>query len=108
MNADQLIELAKNFGWAVVLGVFLIVALASWLGKVWASRILEKDRGKYEAEIERLRQSGASVVERLRTQGERDLFVHRLQFEKEFEIYNQLWKPMLLKLTEFSRVLMQT
>ena len=30
----------------------LIMGLSSWLGKVWASRILEKDKLKYQSELE--------------------------------------------------------
>src|SRR2546429_226086 len=33
----------------------IVWALSSWLGKVWASRILEQDRVKYAREIEQLK-----------------------------------------------------
>ncbi len=33
-------------------GAALIWGLSSWLGKVWASRILQKDKRKYRAELE--------------------------------------------------------
>lgn len=36
-------------------GALLVAAFSSWLGKVWASRILEKDRAKYQSEIEILK-----------------------------------------------------
>jgi hypothetical protein len=65
-----------------------IVGLSAWLGRVWANRILEKDRARYRTQME-------SLLEDLRTRESKELFVHRLQFEKEFEIYKQLWTGVL-------------
>ena len=62
----------------------IIFGLSSWLGKVWAERIMQKDRLKYETEMEMLLQG-------LRTNDSKMLYVHKLQFEKEFEIYKELW-----------------
>ena len=44
----------------VVLGSFggaaaIIFWLSSWLGKVWANRILEQDKPKYEKELEAIK-----------------------------------------------------
>jgi hypothetical protein len=36
-------------------GGAIVIGLSSWLGKVWASRILEQDRKKYTIEIEELK-----------------------------------------------------
>jgi hypothetical protein len=36
-------------------GGVLVFALSSWLSKVWAARILEQDRKRYNAEIEELK-----------------------------------------------------
>lgn len=50
-------------------GGAIVFALSNWLGKVWANRILEADRAKYQLEIERLsRYSG-----------------------HQFELYNDIW-----------------
>lgn len=70
------------------IGVPTIVGLSAWLGKVWANRILEKDRTRYQTQME-------SLLQDLRTRESKELFVHRLQFEKEFEIYRQLWTAVL-------------
>ena len=73
-------ELLKGTG-----AVAIIAALSAWLSKVWANRILQKDRIKYETQMN-------TLLEGLRTQSGKALFVHRLQFEKEFEVYLGLWK----------------
>jgi len=64
----------------------IIVALSTWLGKVWASRILEKDRLKYESELEQIKN-------RLNSKRDRSQFVFSLYFEGQFKIYNDLWAP---------------
>ncbi len=70
------------------IAVPIVVGLSTWLGKVWANRILEKDRIRYQTQME-------SLLEDLRTRESKELLVHRLQFEKEFEIYRQLWTAVL-------------
>ncbi|MBU0719578.1 MAG: hypothetical protein KJ749_15145 [Planctomycetes bacterium] len=62
--------------------------MSAWLGKVLANRILEKDRLRYQGQME-------TLLDELRTRSSKELFVHRLQFEKEFEVYVHLWKEML-------------
>ncbi|MCP3959878.1 MAG: hypothetical protein GY719_18695 [bacterium] len=64
-------------------GGVIVFALSSWLGRVWASRILEQDRAKYQEELERVRGDR-----------ERSVFVHRIQFEAEFRGYQEVWKTL--------------
>ncbi len=67
----------------------IIISLSSWLGKVWANRILEQDKAKYKIQVD-------TLLEDLRTKENKELFVHQLQFEKEFEVYKQLWEKVLV------------
>lgn len=53
--------------------------LAAWLGKVWANRISYRESKKNEAEIEKLK---------TKLQVRQNVF--KIQFEKEFEIYQTL------------------
>lgn len=62
----------------------VVVGLAAWFGKVWAGRILEKDRAKYQTSME-------TLLADLRTTNTKELLVHQLQFQKEFEVYKELW-----------------
>jgi hypothetical protein len=74
--------------WVIYISGFttapVVVGLAAWLGKVWAGRILEKDRAKYQASME-------TLLADLRTTNTKELLVHQLQFQKEFEVYKELW-----------------
>jgi len=36
-------------------GALIVAAFSTWLGKVWASRILEKDKLKYQGEMEKIK-----------------------------------------------------
>lgn len=69
--------------------VGIIGALAAWLGRVWARRILEKDRVRYQTQME-------SLLVEMRTSSHKEVFVHRLQFEKEFAVYSELWRELLV------------
>jgi len=64
-------------------GALLMFALSSWLGKVWAKRILESDRAKYATDIERVKSDLERSTRQLQGEIEKTLFVHRLQFETE-------------------------
>lgn len=76
-------ELVSGASAAAVVG-----PLAVWLGKVWAARILDKDRVRYQTQME-------TVLQELRTGSSKELYVHQLQFEKEFQVYLELWKEAL-------------
>jgi len=94
-NATELLKLTAAFGASVGVAALILRALSGWLGKVWANRILEQDRARYAKEIEEFRQKGQAVLERLRTRSERELLIHRVQFEKEFEVYVKLWSGLV-------------
>ena len=81
----------------------LLFFLSSWLGKVWASRILEQDKQKYARELESLRRSFQHDLETLKAQleatnrklqGEVDrvVFVSRARFEAEFGALMRIWE----------------
>lgn len=66
----------------------IIIGLSSWLGKVWANRILEQDRFRYQSEIEKLRNE-------LTSQREKGNFAFSMYFEGQFKIYNDLWVSLV-------------
>ena len=72
----------------------IIIALSSWLGKVWAERILQSDRIKYQTEIEKLRADLASTQQRLKSELDKTVHVHRVQFETEFRALSVIWEKM--------------
>jgi len=62
----------------------IIVGLSTWLGKVWANRIFEKDKLRYTSELEKVKND-------LKRETEKHNFVFSLYFEGQFKLYNDLW-----------------
>ena len=60
-------------------GGFIVAGLSSWLGKVWANRLMAEEKAKYEKELERLAK-----------QLERKNYVSKVRFDAEFAIYREL------------------
>jgi hypothetical protein len=52
ITADQITTICISIVTGLGGGAVLIWALSSWLGKVWANRLLEKDRLRYNRELE--------------------------------------------------------
>jgi hypothetical protein len=88
--------------WSVALAVLaslgggglIVASLSSWLGNVWASRILEKDRAKYATEIERLKADLDRATRQFQGEIEKTLFVTKTHFETEFQILREIWQEV--------------
>ncbi len=66
----------------------VIVAISSWLGKVWANRIFEQDKLKYTTELE-------NIKNQLLIENQKQQFMFTLYFEGQFKIYNDLWIALI-------------
>ncbi|MBI3650850.1 MAG: hypothetical protein HY231_07345 [Acidobacteria bacterium] len=53
-------------------GGAIVIAFSSYLGKIWADRILEADKAKYQSELEKVKRYS----------------------EKQFYFYNELWSAL--------------
>ena len=60
-------------------GGAIIAGLSSWLGKVWADRLMAKETAKFREDLERLTK-----------QLERKNYVSKVRFDAEFAIYREL------------------
>ena len=68
-------------------GAVIVFAFSSWLGKVWAKRILEKEKHQYAAELERIKTE-------LKLQLEITKSVTLRYSENQFSRYNELWMAL--------------
>jgi len=73
-------------------GTAILFALSSWLGKVWAERILEADRAKYSLMVERSKSHFDRVTRQLQAGLEHRVSVSRVQFDVEFAALREIWK----------------
>lgn len=73
----------------------VIVALAKWFGDFLSHRLLDSYNNKHEKELEELKGKYANELEETKTELEKA----KLQFvrysEKQFELYNDLWRVLL-------------
>ncbi len=84
MNTEEVFTISAAILGSVGGAAAIIFGLSSWLGKVWANRILEKDKLKYTTELEKIKTElqGASQKQNL---------IFSLYFEGQFKLYNDLW-----------------
>ena len=66
---------------SVGVGGAIVAGLSSWLGKVWADRLMAKETAKFREDLERLTK-----------QLERKNYVSKVRFDAEFAIYQELCK----------------
>lgn len=95
MAIIEYVKLAAAFFLSIGGASVVVVALAKWLGGFMSSRLLDSYNNKHETELENLKNKYANELEKTRT----DLEKAKLQFirysEKQFELYNDLWKVLL-------------
>ena len=73
-------EIATAILFSIGAGGAIVFAFSSWLGKVWANRILEKEKLEYSEML-------ANISQRLDFQ----LHSSKAVFDAEFQIYRELW-----------------
>ncbi len=77
MTLEETIKIASAILLSLGGGGIIVFALSSWLGKVWANRIMAEERSKYERELAELRakleKANEESLSKLRT----DLEIYR-------------------------------
>lgn len=76
-------------------GPVVIVALIGFLGAIQLHRAQERNRKLVEIELVQLRSQLNEANQKLQTSLDRGLHVHKLQFEREFHIYQEIWKTLV-------------
>lgn len=75
-------------------GGAIVLALSSWLGKVWANRILEKEKKEHQLEIENYKSQLSISLNKINSINERALHISKAQYDKEFDIYQDIWEKL--------------
>jgi len=75
-------------------GPVAVMGLSRWLGDVWLGRLMEKEKARYNREIEQLKAGFAQELERYKAQLDRYVFVTRAHFETELGAYKQLFEGL--------------
>ncbi|WP_059053644.1 hypothetical protein [Paenibacillus senegalimassiliensis] len=72
----------------------IIIAISSWLGRIWATHIQEKDRKNYQAELEKLKASYINDLEAKKRDYEKDKILFARYTEHQFKLYNDLYRSL--------------
>ncbi len=84
MNTTEIFQVSAAVISSVGGAAAIIFGLSTWLGKVWANRILEQDKLKYSSELEKIKN-------KLQSESEKQNLMFSLYFEGQFKLYNDLW-----------------
>ncbi len=68
----------------------LIVGLSTWLGKIWANRILSNEKNEFQKELEFYKTALQVEIVKVNHRNEKAMFVSKLQYEKEYNIYLEI------------------
>jgi hypothetical protein len=94
MSWDDAFKLASAIIAATGGGAVIILGFSSWLAKIWANRILESDRAKYQSQLEILKSDLSLNVERLKSDLLLNIEISKRFTEKQFYLYNDLWSSL--------------
>lgn len=72
----------------------IILGLSSWLGKVWANRILQDEIKKHTLEIEDFKGKLNKEIAVANSIIDKSTHVTKLQYDKEFSIYIEIWEKL--------------
>ncbi len=86
MTTTELLELSAAILASIGGGGAIILGMSSWLGKVWAERILNKEKSKYAEDLEAFRNKLTFATESHKIKLKKSEFI----FAKEFEAASTL------------------
>jgi hypothetical protein len=86
MNFDDVLKISASIIATLGGGSLIIFGLSSWLGKVWANRLMEKDKSKFLTDLENLKNGLVNETESYKIKLKKSEFL----FEKEFEAASEL------------------
>jgi hypothetical protein len=83
MNWNEAFKISTAVFFSVGSASVIIFGLSSWLGKVWAARLLQKEKNEHDKDIEKYK---------------KDLDLIKLKFKRyddfQFKLYNDLWESL--------------
>ncbi len=100
---EQIFEVAAAMLASLGGGTAILFGLSSWLGKVWANRILEKEKVEHNKEIEHYKSELSRELTRIGKIQDKELYISKAQYDNEYKIYQEIWGKMheCIKLTKF-------
>lgn len=91
---QEIFELAGAIITSIGGSAVIMLGLSSWLGKVWANRILEDEKKKHVLEIEDFKSKLSRDIAIANSIIDKSMHVTKLQYDKEFSIYLEIWEKL--------------
>jgi len=73
----------------------VIVGLSSYLGKIWANRLMDKERAALAKDLELYKQELNIELQKFRNRSDKASYVSKALYDKEFEIYLTMWDHLV-------------
>lgn len=74
----------------------IIIGLSSWIGKIWADKLMETQRKQNQKEIEKFKSELHKELELLKAKNEKMNYITKTQFDAEFKMYQELSEACFL------------
>ncbi len=87
MNSSEIYQLTYSIIGSVGCASVIILGLSSWLGKVWANRILEEEKSNYAKDLE-------IIKAQVQRESDKQRITFSMYFEGQFKFYNELWMSL--------------
>lgn len=84
-------EIVKLLGGTTI----VLAGLFGFIGKIWLSRIIERDKSELSLEIKKLEQEIITANKRLDAELQHSIFVSQVQFDKEYKVYGEAWANLV-------------
>lgn len=95
MEMIEYVKLVTAFIVSIGGSSVVIFALSKWFGNFLSTRLLDSYNNKHEKELEVIKTKYASELENTREELEKAKSMFLRYSEKQFELYNDLWKVLL-------------
>ncbi|MGR5370733.1 hypothetical protein [Photobacterium damselae] len=95
MTWDDTFQIITASLGAVGSSAIIILSLSSWLGKVWANRILEQDKFRYSQELESLRISSKNLQDSLSLTNATYFETKKAYAEKRVYAITEVWREFV-------------
>lgn len=90
MTWNTVLEIIASIGG----GGAIILGLSSYIGKLWAERLLQKKSQEFEKELESYKSNLSLEVEKYKIKAERFSLISRVQFETEYNTYKLIFDTL--------------
>ena len=86
MNFDEILKISATIISTLGGASLIVFGLSSWLGKIWANKLMEKDKSKFMRDLETLKYGLVNETESYKIKLKKSEFL----FEKEFDAASEL------------------